>query len=114
MHAAPQVYVAQDLPPGWVVAAADSASGGSSSRAREVNVPARRQRSDRAKAADIAERFGTQLLAVEESCRERAPPAEQVAALKAASAALQDFLAVSATKFEIPVLSVAPGAPALL
>ena len=32
MHAAPQVYVAQDLPPGWVVAVEEE----------EVNVPARR------------------------------------------------------------------------
>ena len=86
MHAAPQVYVAQDLPPGWVVAAADEfgtpyfcnlwtgetqwerpslatrstfdyrapadlADPGRQWAAAPVNVPARRQRSDRAKAA---------------------------------------------------------------
>ena len=50
----PHVYVAQDLPPGWVVAAADEFGTPYFCNlwtGEEVNVPARRQRSDRAKAA---------------------------------------------------------------
>lgn len=69
---------------------------------------------NRAKAAEIALRFREDLETVVVKCRERAPPAEQTAALKAASATLDDFLTVAQTKFQLPVLEKPPGGMPLL
>ena len=65
---------------------------------------------DRAKASEIASAYAASVAAVEQACRERAPPQEQVAALRAASASLADFITVCATKFEIPKLAAATAA----
>ena len=62
------------------------------------------RRPERTKGVELAAQFGADLAAVQQSCRDRAPPADQAAALRAASATLGEFLALSATKWETPKL----------
>ena len=62
------------------------------------------RRRDRTKAAGVATEFAARLQAVEQSCRDRATPSDQVAVLRAASDSLGDFLAIAETKFVLPKL----------
>ena len=71
----------------------------------------RRRTADRAKGVELATQFDTQLTALADKNRERAPTADLAAVARGASSLLAGFLEVAATRYTVPAMPELVNAP---